>query len=107
LSFRTTKELRERLDAARAASGRSLAQEAEYRLEQSFASERGADVFDLWMRDPSLRTMAFLMIGALVRAGEEAAAKAGTSKEPQAWLHRSDTYRAACAAVVKRLGVER
>jgi hypothetical protein len=35
LNMRTTKETRERLEAAALASGRSLAQEVEYRLEQS------------------------------------------------------------------------
>ena len=39
LSMRTTKELRDKLDQAREASGRSLAQEVEARLEQSFQWE--------------------------------------------------------------------
>jgi hypothetical protein len=36
LNMRTTREIREQLEAAAAASGRSLAQEVEFRLEQSF-----------------------------------------------------------------------
>ena len=36
LSLRTTKRLRERLESASRASGRSIAQEIEFRLEQSF-----------------------------------------------------------------------
>jgi hypothetical protein len=36
LGFRTTREIRERLEKAAAASGRSLAQEVELRLERSF-----------------------------------------------------------------------
>src|SRR5215471_13276718 len=36
LNMRTTRELRERIEAAAEASGRSLVQEVEYRLEQSF-----------------------------------------------------------------------
>jgi len=36
LNMRTTKELREKIEAAARASGRSLVQEVEFRLEQSF-----------------------------------------------------------------------
>jgi hypothetical protein len=36
LSLRTTQELRTKMEAAVAISGRSLAQEVEFRLEQSF-----------------------------------------------------------------------
>jgi hypothetical protein len=36
LNMRTTRELRDRIEAAAHASGRSLVQEVEYRLEQSF-----------------------------------------------------------------------
>src|SRR5258705_10464765 len=39
LNMRTTRELRERIEAAARASGRSLVQEVEFRLEQSFAEE--------------------------------------------------------------------
>jgi hypothetical protein len=39
LSFRTTPELYARMQAAAAASGRSLTQEIELRLERSFADE--------------------------------------------------------------------
>jgi hypothetical protein len=39
LSLRTTKQLREKLEAASAESGRSLAQEIELRLELSFDRE--------------------------------------------------------------------
>jgi Arc-like DNA binding domain len=39
LNMRTTKELRDRIEAAAMASGRSLVQEVEARLEQSFQRE--------------------------------------------------------------------
>jgi hypothetical protein len=39
LSLRTTKELRQKLEKASAHSGRSLAQEIEFRLERSFERE--------------------------------------------------------------------
>jgi hypothetical protein len=41
LSMRTTKEVRERLEAVATANGRSLAQEVEYLLEKALAPERG------------------------------------------------------------------
>jgi Arc-like DNA binding dprotein len=42
LNMRTTRELRDRLDAAARASGRSLVQEVEYRIEQSFQTAEAA-----------------------------------------------------------------
>jgi hypothetical protein len=47
LNMRTTKEIRERLEGAAAKSGRSLAQEVEYRLERSFAKEDEARTREL------------------------------------------------------------
>jgi alkanesulfonate monooxygenase SsuD/methylene tetrahydromethanopterin reductase-like flavin-dependent oxidoreductase (luciferase family) len=52
LSLRTTKQLREKLEAAAAESGRSLAQEIELRLEMSF--DRQATARDAV--DEALRT---------------------------------------------------
>jgi hypothetical protein len=49
LNMRTTRETRERLEAAAAASGRSLAQEVEFRLEQSFRLDQ-ADAAEEAMR---------------------------------------------------------
>jgi len=40
VNIRTTFDVRSQLEAAAAASGRSLAQEAEFRIEQTFAAER-------------------------------------------------------------------
>ena len=40
LNIRTTKEMRDRLEAAATASGRSLAQEVEFRLEASLSNEK-------------------------------------------------------------------
>ena len=44
LTIRTTKELRESLEQAAEASGRSLAQEVELRLERSFDRDRMAEI---------------------------------------------------------------
>src|SRR4051794_3753717 len=45
LGFRTTKELRDSLQQAADSSGRSLAQEIEFRLEQTFAAESASVYF--------------------------------------------------------------
>jgi uncharacterized protein (DUF1778 family) len=45
LNMRTTRELRERIEAAAHASGRSLVQEVEYRLTQSFVSEDQTELY--------------------------------------------------------------
>jgi hypothetical protein len=54
LNMRTTRETRERLEAAAAANGRSLAQEVEFRIDRSFAEEAG-------FGGPEMRRQAFLM----------------------------------------------
>ena len=45
LNMRTTRELRERIEAAAHASGRSLVQEVEYRLTQSFVAEDQTELY--------------------------------------------------------------
>ncbi len=44
LNMRTTRETREKLEKSAAGSGRSLAQEVEYRLERSFAQEPQSEI---------------------------------------------------------------
>ena len=44
LNMRTTRELREKIERAALVSGRSLVQEVEFRLEQSFRDEYMAEV---------------------------------------------------------------
>lgn len=50
LNMRTTRELREQVEAAAHTSGRSLVQEVEHRLEHSFAIERQEKALDASMR---------------------------------------------------------
>lgn len=53
LNMRTTKDVRERLEAAAGAAGRSLAQEVEFRLERSFHADDllgGSEAADLGRR---------------------------------------------------------
>jgi hypothetical protein len=49
LSLRTTKQLREKLEAAAADSGRSLAQEIELRLEMSFDRQAVEEALKAWI----------------------------------------------------------
>lgn len=52
LGMRTTKEIRERLESAASESGRSLAQEVEYRLERSFDREQWSTELLAELRKP-------------------------------------------------------
>jgi hypothetical protein len=105
LGLRTTKELRERLEAARAASGRSLAQEVEYRLEQSFGGEHRGDLLDELLTDQALRTQATLMVLNFDREGRAAAAAKGIDTAPHVWMRDSDCYRAACGGAMAACGI--
>jgi hypothetical protein len=67
LNMRTTRETRDRLEAAAAANGRSLAQEVEARLERSFAEEAG-------FGGPEMRNVAYLMASAFALNGQHSAA---------------------------------
>ncbi len=74
LNMRTTRELRERLEREAADSGRSLAQEVEFRLDQSFRDEAtlieafgGRDTYDV------LRVMGSVAAQIQTRTGKTAA----------------------------------
>jgi hypothetical protein len=90
LNMRTTKETRERLEAAASTNGRSLAQEVEVRLERSF-TEEGA------LGGPDMRRLAYLMISAFATAGRLSAA----GKEH--WIDDPMCYRAGLVGVVDAL----
>jgi TraY domain len=90
LNMRTTKETRERLEAAAVANGRSLAQEVEARLDQSF-NEAVA------LGGEGMRRMAFHMIAAFASAGR---LRAGGNKN---WLDDPSAYRAGFRGVVEAL----
>jgi hypothetical protein len=64
LSLRTTKDLKEKLESASRVSGRSIAQEVEHRLEQSFKTEANiADAIAAAMGGKSLAAL-FRLMGA-------------------------------------------
>jgi Arc-like DNA binding domain len=90
LNMRTTKEIRDRLEAAAVANGRSLAQEVEARLERSFAEESG-------FGGPEMRRVAYLMAAAFATAGTlSASGKPG-------WVRDRDAYRAGLIGVLDAL----
>jgi hypothetical protein len=93
LNMRTTKETRERLEAAASANGRSLAQEVEVRLERSFAEESS-------FGGPEMQRLAFLMIAAFATAGQLSA-----DGKPD-WLHDRDCYRSGLIGVLDALLIE-
>jgi TraY domain len=99
LNMRTTRETRERLEAAAAANGRSLAQEVEVRLERSFAEEQG-------FGGPAMLAMANLMAGAFLRGGQLVAAALGRPDQtPDEWIHDKDCYRGGAWSVGSALGL--
>jgi hypothetical protein len=94
LNMRTTRETRERLEAAASANGRSLAQEVEARLERSFTEEMA-------LGGPQMLRMGLNMISSFVMAGRYSAAG-----EPD-WIDDSAHYAAAGAGVIDALLIGR
>jgi TraY domain len=90
LNMRTTLETRQRLEAAAAANGRSLAQEVEARLERSFVEEAA-------LGGPEMVRLAYLMTTAFATAASRAA-----SGNPD-WASDPDAYRAGLTGVVDAL----
>ena len=97
LNMRTTVDIRRALESAANQSGRSLAQEAEFRLERSFAEESaygGAE----------MRGIALKMAAAFHTAGMAAAASQGNPDLSSAqWIVDPNCYRTAAFAVVASL----
>jgi hypothetical protein len=101
LNMRTTRETRERLEAAASANGRSLAQEVEARLERSFAQDQrledvfgSADLFGL------LRAVGTAMDA----AGKSAGFMATRSPEgARGWIDHPYAYDQAVQAAVRVL----
>jgi hypothetical protein len=93
LNMRTTAEIRDRLEAAAAANGRSLAQEVESRLERSFEQ-------DSRVGGEAMVGIANLLIGAFVRGGQFGAAASGHPDwTPDQWVHDPFCYRSAAYSV--------
>lgn len=97
LNMRTTKETRARLEQAAMASGRSLAQEVEARLERSFAEEDqfgGREILD----------KALLFAQAFREGGAAVARFEGLNDlSPAGWMQNSACYFAAITTAAKAL----
>lgn len=104
MKLRLGNELRDAIEKAASAHGTSMNGEIVARLERSFAE---TDFLDRVLGDdPSLRTMALLMVAALKRGGELAARAHGHREwGPSDWLANSATYRIAAQSVVDALGM--
>jgi TraY domain len=104
LSLRVTPETKRALDAAAAASGRSLSQEAEMRLERAFQDEQLLpQLLDLaYGRDTA---GLLLLIGECLRdTAAHAAAFSGARLEPRPdWMSRPWVYRQAEDAIAALL----
>ena len=92
LTFRTRDKLRNDLEAAAADSQRSISEEIEHRLEDSFHC-------DQWFSSPELRRIVFLMTDSFVLAGEQWAGEAPKG----AWVKDRGVYRHAAVAAVEAL----
>jgi hypothetical protein len=93
LNMRTTAEIRDRLVAAANASGRSFAQEAEFRIEQSYAE-------DDRLGGPITRALVTMLAAAIADAEQ---------RTGKSWLTDRVTYRRALLsvhAIIGRLGPE-
>jgi TraY domain len=97
LNMRTTAETRDKLEAAAASSGRSLAQEVEYRLDASFADE-------LAFPDRRLKQWAYLLAGVFHERGEFEAGMRGQPGMPIAeWMADPMIYQSAMFDVIRSM----
>ena len=91
LNMRTTKEIRDRLEAAATASGRSLAQEVEFRLEAWFSNEKKNELTHQVLMDNIYEQFGGIHIYSLMKllAGALRLIEEQTKKS---WLNDSETY---------------
>lgn len=78
LNMRTTKDMRDRLERAAVESGRSLAQEVEYRLDRSF-------VDDSLFSSREMHLWAVMLADQFHKAGSQAAAHSGEDPSDRGW----------------------
>ena len=85
LNMRTTKEIRARLEKAATANGRSLAQEVEVRLAQSF---EGSEQFGGDVMMPVVR----LMAAAFIKGGQAEARRKGIDPAVENWIDDPECF---------------
>jgi hypothetical protein len=100
MSFRVTPEFKDRLDCAKAGSGRSLAQEIELRLDQSLRDEHQAELFSELHYGRELAGLLVVIGRALKDSGTHAAAQAtGRIEAADNWLSNRSAFDEAKRAV--------
>ena len=109
LNIRTTKEMRDRLEAAATASGRSLAQEVEFRLEASLSNEKKDELTHQVLMDNIYEQFGgsdiYSLMGLLARAIHYVEQETGKS-----WLNDNEAneqIQVAWKAILRRCGPER
>lgn len=101
LNMRTTEATRDKLAMAAEHSGRSLAQEVEYRLEWSF---NAAKHFEDALGGPDVRNKIMLMASAFKHHGTTTAHSLGHPEwTPSEWVNDPQCYRAALGGVIEAL----
>jgi hypothetical protein len=105
LNMRTTRELRSALEAAAQASGRSLAQEVEMRLELSVRTQQ-RDPLDRLLQSPTLRAVALHLMLAFERGGREKAEELKLPPDqPEEWMRSPLCYQSAAIEVGNTLNL--
>jgi hypothetical protein len=98
LNMRTTEDVRRKLEAAAEHSGRSLAQEVEARLEQSFNIRA---LIDEALGPPQYRDVALAVVGSFGFAGEQYASL--NSLPSGKWMHDQHALGEAISSGIKAL----
>ena len=101
LTTRITKETRDALEAASRVSGRSLSQEIEVRLNQSFSEDRRAELFRDGFYGPEFAALLELLGRAMQETGRRAAMEAGAGLTD--WLDSPSGYAHAARAALEIL----
>lgn len=94
LSLRITAELKRNLEAA--ASGRSLSQEAEFRLERSFSEEDA-------IGGATMKRLAQVMVASFFLGGERSAFSREGTPSVEEWINDPDCYREAVVSLLDAL----
>ena len=107
--MRTTKEARDWLEAAATASGRSLAQEVEFRLEASFANEKKDELAHQVLMEHIYEQFGGRDIYSLMELSARAI-RYVEQETGKSWLNDNETYdqvQVAWKAILRRFGLER
>jgi hypothetical protein len=96
LGFRVTPDMKNRVEAAAAASGRSISQEAEFRLERSFSDDSA-------FSSPEVRLWAHYLAAKFHKEGSFRAREKGSAVDDKQWMADPDCLRTASFEVIDSL----